>query len=289
MGWWSEAVMGGDVPMDWEGDISDYVGGHFNADEGHVYTREQLEANLLDVVGMIEADKYDPEIGLQVLGVMVMKVGAAIPDEVRDKILKAAEDDRWAAEDDRKRKAHLRDFIKRVRAHKPGSTSEVPSPSLLDQVEREMAQEKYGLVRVGVSVRIRLDDKTLMGLRKGSHGAGTWSFPGGHQEYGEDPVETAVREIWEETGIRIHPKHLRRLDWTNDLFGDIRQHYITIYYAVDLDDVPYEGELNVMEPTKCERWEWFDEPPEELFLPIQNLLKQNPSAFSGSRPAGRPT
>lgn len=35
-----------------------------------------------------------------------------------------------------------------------------------------------------------------------------------------------------------------------------------------------------MEPDKCEEWVWlsFDEiklmPPEELFLPIQNLLKQ---------------
>ena len=31
-----------------------------------------------------------------------------------------------------------------------------------------------------------------------------------------------------------------------------------------------------MEPEKCEKWEWFEwnNLPEPLFLPIQNLLKQ---------------
>lgn len=31
--------------------------------------------------------------------------------------------------------------------------------------------------------------------------------------------------------------------------------------------------------TKCKRWEWFEYPPERLFLPVRNLLKQNRYAF----------
>ena len=34
------------------------------------------------------------------------------------------------------------------------------------------------------------------------HNAGHWAFPKGHQENGESKVETAHRELYEETGIR---------------------------------------------------------------------------------------
>ncbi len=33
------------------------------------------------------------------------------------------------------------------------------------------------------------------------HNGGHWSFPKGHMEQGETEVQTAMREIWEETGL----------------------------------------------------------------------------------------
>ena len=40
--------------------------------------------------------------------------------------------------------------------------------------------------RVGIGVMIQNEEgEILLGLRKGSHGAGEWSFPGGHLEMGE--------------------------------------------------------------------------------------------------------
>ena len=36
--------------------------------------------------------------------------------------------------------------------------------------------------KIGVGVVIRNSDCVLVGLRKNSHGAGLWSFPGGHME-----------------------------------------------------------------------------------------------------------
>lgn len=34
---------------------------------------------------------------------------------------------------------------------------------------------------------------------------GHWSFPKGHVEEGESEVETALREVWEETGLAHRP------------------------------------------------------------------------------------
>lgn len=39
--------------------------------------------------------------------------------------------------------------------------------------------------RVGIGVFIFKNNKFLMGCRKGAHGEGTWSIPGGHLEFGE--------------------------------------------------------------------------------------------------------
>ncbi|MBU0929712.1 MAG: NUDIX domain-containing protein, partial [Nanoarchaeota archaeon] len=59
------------------------------------------------------------------------------------------------------------------------------------------------IVRVGVGVYIIKDNKILFGKRKGFHGSGTWCPPGGHLEFNESIEECAIREVMEETGIKI--------------------------------------------------------------------------------------
>lgn len=61
---------------------------------------------------------------------------------------------------------------------------------------------KKKLPRVGVGVIGERADKILLGLRKGSHGAFTWSPPGGHLEFAEAVEECAKRELLEETGLK---------------------------------------------------------------------------------------
>ncbi|WP_235874976.1 NUDIX domain-containing protein [Saccharopolyspora aridisoli] len=55
---------------------------------------------------------------------------------------------------------------------------------------------------VGTSAIVVRDGAVLLGMRKGAHGAGEWSFPGGEVDPGEAPEDTAARELAEETGLR---------------------------------------------------------------------------------------
>jgi 8-oxo-dGTP diphosphatase len=123
--------------------------------------------------------------------------------------------------------------------------------------------------RVGVGVFIFRDGKFLMGKRKGSHGQGSWSVPGGHLEFGETPEETATREVNEETGLKISNIHFAAI--TNDVFVDDKKHYITIWMTSNWKS----GEPVVMEPDKYidQQWFDFDTLPEPLFLPWEQLMK----------------
>lgn len=125
--------------------------------------------------------------------------------------------------------------------------------------------------KVGVGVIVIKDSKVLLGKRKGAHGEGSWAFPGGHLEFNESLEECANREVMEETGITI--KNIRKVTYTNDIFPAEGKHYITCYVKADYDS----GEVQIMEPNKCEEWRWFEwnKFPEAIFIPLQNLLKEN--------------
>jgi len=123
---------------------------------------------------------------------------------------------------------------------------------------------------IGVAVIVIKEKKVLLGKRKNSHGAGTWAFPGGHLEFRESIEDCARREVFEETGLEIG--NLRYGAFTNDIFGEEGKHYVTLFVIAD----HAAGVPIVKEPQKCEKWAWFDWPPDihPCFLPIQNLLKQ---------------
>jgi len=59
---------------------------------------------------------------------------------------------------------------------------------------------------------------------------------------------------------------------TNDIFQKENKQYITISVRAEIKS----GKLKLMEPDKCEKWDWFEweKLPRPLFLPIKNLLKQ---------------
>lgn len=129
--------------------------------------------------------------------------------------------------------------------------------------------------KVGVGVIIRKGDKILFGKRKNSHGDGTWAFPGGHLEFGESIEECAKREVKEETGLILDS--FKKVFFTNDIFAKENKHYVTLFVLADW----VEGEPEVREPEKCEKWEWFDwsNLPQPLFVPVENLIKDGFDPF----------
>lgn len=152
-------------------------------------------------------------------------------------------------------------------------------------------------VRVGVGVFVlhssqesSTNPSFLMGKRFNSHGSGTFGLPGGHLEFGEAPEDCATREVLEETGLEI--SQVQFLTATNDYMPDEGKHYITLFmvcFRKNEQAVP-----QVLEPHKCESWDWFswkdlqsaiakqneaqgsDALERSIFLPLVNLVRQRP-------------
>jgi 8-oxo-dGTP diphosphatase len=113
-----------------------------------------------------------------------------------------------------------------------------------------------GILRVGVAVLVWHPEERghiLMGKRIGEHEGGTYSWPGGHVEYNETPVEAAKREVLEETDVELHYcESLYGGRWHHTMFDSGKQ-YITLYFH---GPAVVGGPPKLMEPDKCEGWNW---------------------------------
>jgi 8-oxo-dGTP diphosphatase len=125
--------------------------------------------------------------------------------------------------------------------------------------------------RVGVAIIITKDDRVLLMKRKGPHGTGTWSTPGGHLEFGETPEGCAAREAKEEVGVDVVDIRFRAV--TNDLFETTGRHYITIW----MEGRSVSGEPRIAAEREVSEIGWYawDSLPEPLFLPLENLVQAN--------------
>ena len=128
---------------------------------------------------------------------------------------------------------------------------------------------------VGFGVMILKGGKVLLGHRhknpeKASsllHGEGTWTMPGGKLHFQEKLKEGAVREVFEETGIKV--KDLKVISVSNDIVQDA--HFVTIGFLCE----NFEGEAKVMEPDEITEWKWFDlnNLPSPLYFPSGKIIK----------------
>lgn len=96
-----------------------------------------------------------------------------------------------------------------------------------------------------------------------------WGLPGGCQELGEDLRTTAVREAFEETGIKLDPNEIELIDTLSGKTrknsypnGDIVYNNTSLYLAdVSIDDI-----ANLKGDSETKRLQFFynDEVPENL-------------------------
>ena len=134
-------------------------------------------------------------------------------------------------------------------------------------------------IRVNVGVCNIVRDHTnlmLMIKRQGSHGAGTWSVPGGWVEFGEEPAVTARRETTEEVGIQTSDPMPAVGRWTSDFHEGLQMHCITLWFVCFAFNVA-GNHPRIMEPDRISELAWvpIEGPyPEPLFLPLVNRIKQ---------------
>jgi 8-oxo-dGTP diphosphatase len=122
-------------------------------------------------------------------------------------------------------------------------------------------------IKVACDIFVLKEGKLLLGIRKNSYGEGNWGLPGGHLEWGEKLDDCAIRELKEETGIEVEELVLTTV---TDEARDI-DHYVHFGFILE----NFTGEATLVEPEKCEKWEFFDldNLPKNLFWPHIQLIE----------------
>lgn len=143
------------------------------------------------------------------------------------------------------------------------------------QKQTEWPRVGVGMITIHPEFR-----KILMGKRLSPYGYGTWNNPGGKLEFGEDPIECAIRETFEETNLIIDASSVHQLGYFNDkevYDNNLERHWVTLMFA---GFVMNPSSLLNKEPTKHSRWEWFDvgDWPDNMWQPMVHWWDTSPYA-----------
>lgn len=91
-----------------------------------------------------------------------------------------------------------------------------------------------------VSILVQRQDQFLLVRHACPPLAGTWGIPGGHPEVDEPPREAIVRELEEETTLRVAPDAVDLIDVSHTRFGNDEngyRYYIRLLYTVTTDEI----------------------------------------------------
>lgn len=136
-----------------------------------------------------------------------------------------------------------------------------------------MKNKPYVSAGIGVMI-LNKDNQVLLGLRNSDpekasselQGEGTWTFPGGKIDFGDSILGATVREVAEETGLRVEKVELMCI---NNNIGRKAQ-FLTFGMKV----VRYSGRFRTMEPEEIVRWRWFSirDLPGNLYEPTRKMI-----------------
>ncbi len=114
-------------------------------------------------------------------------------------------------------------------------------------------------------------------LVKHSYGRLNWELPGGAAERDETPTETAVREVVEETGLRVRAERLTGVYYERQAHGREALHFVFSCRLVDMLVVPRPS---CDEITACGYWA-----PEALPRPLSDFtVRRIRDALAEPRP-----
>ena len=158
MGWWSKDIMGGDSPLDAKDEIFNLCEvDEFDGDDGHTdLTKEDFTNNMEKILEFVRGgennDYYDEKaIGYQVLGVLMMKAGAPISQELKDEIIENSKTDSWAKEDS-ERGSIVEKFHNTLSLYEGKHSIEIRSKGLFEAINDHIANGNTGLVNKGKDI-----------------------------------------------------------------------------------------------------------------------------------------
>lgn len=114
-------------------------------------------------------------------------------------------------------------------------------------LDHQFEDVQLRLMGLTADVFVVRDGKILLLKRQGGVGSGSWYVPGGVVDRGEQPVDGAIREVLEETGLRIATPHLLRT-WSWQAQNSRDAYHVA--YAVQAP----AGEVVLSDEHSAHRW-----------------------------------
>ena len=106
---------------------------------------------------------------------------------------------------------------------------------------------------IGTAIIIlNTNNQILLGKRKNTFKAGHYGLPGGRIKKGEKLINAVNRELLEETNLKA--KNTRSLVVIKEWQENEDQDFVHFLFVC----TDWTNTLQLMEPDKCEGWEWFN-------------------------------